>query len=92
MDGIIGPPSTGYAPKGWNPTLWDSFWKLANKMNRQELIVAWLHSIAGKTSEKDFNRNLQDMEKFSKEDMLGIIDEIDPKIARNILEQQYSNL
>jgi hypothetical protein len=73
------------APKGWETELWNSFWNLANALSRQELSVIWLYSSAGRVSDQDFNRSLQDMQKFTKEEMLGIIDEIGPKIARNIL-------
>lgn len=80
-----------FSGKEWETDLWNSFWKLASRMSRQELIVVWLHSSAGKVSDESFNRSLQDMQKFTKEEILGIIDEIDPKIARNILEK-YSTL
>lgn len=63
-------------PRGWDISLWNKVLKVANKMSRQELIIAWLDSLVGKVSDNSFNKELVNLGAFSRQELIDLIHEI----------------
>jgi hypothetical protein len=85
-------PSTTneHIPKGWDRRVWVKLLAAAQRMTRQELAAFWLLAIAGHVSDKDFNDALEDMTHFSKEQIIGILDEVYPEDAMRLISQYSS--
>src|SRR5258708_18775535 len=75
------------SPRNWDEKLWHRVWTIAKQMNRQELVAFWLASLAGHISDSDFIQALEDMKRFSKDDVLGILDEINRDDALHLIKE-----
>lgn len=76
-----------YPPRGWDNELWAQVLKIANVMTRQELIIAWLDSSAGKVSEERFNREMKDLTAFSRQELIDLIHEIGPEGGKRLVSR-----
>lgn len=75
-----------YIPRGWDEALWRQVWSIAERMSRQELAAFWITSLAVLPEER-FNKVLEQARNFSKDDLLGFIDEIEPDDAHRLIAQ-----
>jgi hypothetical protein len=67
--------------------LYGKVFNVARRMSRQELVLFWLSLSANRVSEKKFNYFLTLSSKYSKEDILGFIDEVDKKDGEKFLKR-----
>ncbi len=67
--------------------LYEKVLNVARRMSRQELVLFWLSLSANRVSEKEFNYFLTLSSKYSKEDILGFIDELDKKDGEKLLKE-----
>jgi len=76
-----------YPPKGWSIDLWRKVLKIANRMSRQELILAWIEASIGSVSDAAFNRMLSDLAAFSRQELIDLIHEVGPEGGKRLLQR-----
>lgn len=76
------------APLGWSPALWQRLNKFSEQISTPKLIVFFLAIIAETSSESHLRTWLKDIAQFSRDDIFGILDELDPAAVAVALDRQ----
>lgn len=71
--------------------LWKEFWDIAESLSRNELALIWLRCNIKEITDDSFNRNMLDMTKFSKEDLLNILDEIPLEAVKQVVAEHRNS-
>ncbi len=74
-------------PKNWNKNVWMDMWKIARKMNYQQLAVAWLEASVDQWSDRQFKNQLKLVAGYTKEDLFDFFYEIGSEQAKKFIKK-----
>jgi hypothetical protein len=76
-----------HIPRGWNAEEWGRLVNFAERSSTADLIAFTLLVIANCSTETNFRVWLRDMNEFSRNDILNVLDELDPPTVAIFLDK-----